>query len=355
MTSVARNAWLDSLRALAIFAVLNCHAASNYCTLSGQSQRGIYAAFGLGGHGVDLFFVLSGWLLGNVLFRELETTQTIDVRRFWMRRWLRTLPAYFAILALTLLQRTFQGRIEASDAWFFIFGQTYAFTELPFFGISWSLCVEEHFYLLVAPLLLLGYRRKMFNTCILLGIVLIPSLLRAYGLCANVNQTHARIDQCAVGVLLAHVAVAYPMVWEWLKSRLHWLVPSVALVLLSLFLSRWLNAGFELPLLVYALMSGVLVVLSQASRYWSEHACHPIVRFVATRSYSLYLVHIEAMAALKYFHVSNFLLYLIATWTLSLAMAELLYRCVELPGMRLRDRSIKGPRFEKLMPRQSHS
>lgn len=334
-----RNAWLDSLRAFAIIAVVTCHAAAGFCNATGHPRTGIYAALGLGGHGVDLFFVLSGWLLGGVLFREIQRTQTICLRRFWMRRWLRTLPAYYAVLGLTLGQRVFQGSSVLSDLWYAVFAQTYAFSELPFFGISWSLCVEEHFYLLIAPLLLLGCRRNALITLMLIVLIAVPACMRWSGLQTNVSQTHLRIDQCATGVLLAHLAIAYPIAFGRLKALLPMLIPCTIILLLGMFVAKCFNIVFELPLLAYAGLSGILVVLSQTNDHWKSSATHPILRYVAIRSYSIYLVHIEAIAVLKYFDWNHFILYAIATWTLSIVLAELLYRFVELPGMQWRDRS----------------
>jgi peptidoglycan/LPS O-acetylase OafA/YrhL len=85
-------------------------------------------------------------------------------------------------------------------------------------------------------------------------------------------------------------------------------------------------------------VSGILVTLSQASDYWKTAATHPILRYIAIRSYSLYLVHVEAIAILKYFQWTSFLFYALATWALSIALAEVLYRWIERPGMQWRDR-----------------
>jgi peptidoglycan/LPS O-acetylase OafA/YrhL len=60
-----------------------------------------------GGTGVDLFFLLSGWLIGSQLFTEKQKSSTIDVKRFWIRRWMRTMPAYFVVLLATLAQLSF--------------------------------------------------------------------------------------------------------------------------------------------------------------------------------------------------------------------------------------------------------
>ncbi|MFM8271001.1 MAG: acyltransferase family protein, partial [Gemmata sp.] len=192
---------LDLLRAAAVVAVVSCHAVTSF----GSPPE--YRAVQLGGKGVDLFFVLSGWLLGRQLLRELCDTGTIDLRRFWYRRWLRTLPAYFAVLALTYTWHLARGGRDVRPAYLF-FGQTYL-TDLPYFGISWSLCVEEHFYLAVAPLLLLLWRGRAALALLPLLLVL-PAACRAAGWYVHDPgvETHTRYDTCAVGVLLSAIEAA---------------------------------------------------------------------------------------------------------------------------------------------------
>ena len=143
-----RNGSMDILRSLAIITVVNCHAGTAFAT------DPIRSIFGLGGRGVDLFFVLSGWLLGHQLLTELREKGTIEIKRFWLRRWVRTLPAYYAVLLPTYLQQMYKYHELSFNPSFLVFGQTY-WSTMPYFGISWSLCVEEHFYLLIAPLLML--------------------------------------------------------------------------------------------------------------------------------------------------------------------------------------------------------
>src|SRR5262245_12716807 len=210
---------LDFLRALAIVLVVDCHAVT---VLRSQPAYGVRQ---LGGTGVELFFVLSGWLLGRQLMRELRDTGTIDLRRFWYRRWLRTLPAYYAVLAFTFAWQLARGNYDLHWSYLF-FGQTYL-TDMPYFGISWSLCVEEHFYLAVAPILLLMWRVR-FALLLLPVLLVLPAVCRAAGWYFHDPgiETHARYDPCAIGVLLAAIEVARPRLWALLRK----LAPLLALV-----------------------------------------------------------------------------------------------------------------------------
>jgi len=89
---------MDVLRALAIILVLVAHLVLGY----GAPQSFAFLQFG--GLGVDLFFVLSGWLLGGQLFKQAKQ-KNINVLEFWRRRWYRTLPAYYFVLMLTIFQQ----------------------------------------------------------------------------------------------------------------------------------------------------------------------------------------------------------------------------------------------------------
>jgi len=326
---------LDFLRALAIVLVVNCHAVTDF------GSPPAYYVVQLGGKGVDLFFVLSGWLLGRQLLRELCATNTIDLRRFWYRRWLRTLPAYFAVLALTYAWQVAKGNRELRLSYLY-FGQTYL-TNLPYFGVSWSLCVEEHFYLAVAPLLLLFWRVR--SALVLLPFLLaLPTVCRAAGWYSHDPgvETHARYDPCALGVLLAAIDVTRPRLWAVLRR----FAPVLALIGLATaghdVVGRlnpdlgWRDQG----VLAWALIFGSWVLLAAAWPAWAVGRM-PGVRYIAERSYAVYLLHPEAFAVLhwiRWYVELPFAAFIALTWLFSLALAEVLFQLVERPGMRLRER-----------------
>ena len=319
--------------------MVNCHATTAF------GSPPDFRVLQLGGKGVDLFFVLSGWLLGRQLMRELRDTNTIDLRRFWYRRWLRTLPAYFAVLALTFAWQIAKGNYDLRFSYLF-FGQTYL-TDLPYFGVSWSLCVEEHFYLAVAPLLLIFWRWRA-------ALVLLPVLLALPVVCRAADwvvrdagiETHARYDPCAVGVLLAAIDATLPRLWALLR-RFAPLLALVGLAAAGRDVACRLNPQWGLEdqgILAWALIFGSWVLLAAARPDWAAGRL-PGVRYVAERSYAVYLLHPEAFAVIGLlrrkvggFDQMPFAVHLLLTWVVSLLLAEVLYRLVELPGMRLRER-----------------
>jgi peptidoglycan/LPS O-acetylase OafA/YrhL len=282
--------------------------------------------------------VLSGWLLGRQLMRELHDTDTIDLRRFWYRRWLRTLPAYYAVLAFTFAWQLYRGNYDLCWSYTY-FGQTYL-TDLPYFGISWSLCVEEHFYLAVAPLMLLFWRVR-FSRWLLPVLLALPVVCRVAGWYFHDPgiETHARYDPCALGVLLAAISVARPRLWA-LLTRLAPVLALVGLIVAGRDAACRLNPQWGLSdqgILAWALIFGSWVLLAAARPNWKIGRL-PGVRYVAERSYALYLLHPEAFAILQKTGALSFPVFLALTWVLSLVLAEILYRLVERPGMRLRER-----------------
>jgi len=149
-----QEAALDGLRSLAVLAVLGAHWAGHDFSAAGGRATGAqqWPVFVAGWAGVDLFFALSGLLIGRQLWRELEATGSVQIGRFLLKRGLRIWPLYFTFLALTALLT------DRRPGWVdFAFLTNYLPNAM---GRSWSLSTEEQFYLAV-PLLLLLVRRRI--------------------------------------------------------------------------------------------------------------------------------------------------------------------------------------------------
>ncbi len=329
----ARNPALDWLRAAAILMVLATHFANQF---AGGTE--LAKALSVGGRGVDLFFVLSGFLLGSQLFRESNATGTVDVRRFWIRRWLRTLPAYYAVLFATFFQLAATGKANLIDWRYLIFLQNYL-EHRPFLGVTWSLCVEEHFYLAIGPAILLAARYPKSAWCFAAIVLALVGLHIAghyrHRPDYHITETHVLFEQCLAGVLLAWLAVNRPTTWGRMK-RFAGPLFGVSLVLISIaavnrtvwdwWLPDWGTGGWALVFVAWVVGAESITVRRVA-----------ILEFIASRAYALYLVHIEALVLARKLPLPP-IGQLVAALAMSLIFAEILHRIVERPFNRLRNR-----------------
>jgi peptidoglycan/LPS O-acetylase OafA/YrhL len=326
---------MDFLRAIAIMLVLLAHAILSYGAPS------YLAPLQLGGIGVDLFFVLSGWLLGGALIRESNKEGTINIKRFWMRRWMRTFPAYYAVLIFSVAQRLITKDNVPFPTEYFIFTQNYHFP-LEFFSISWSLAVEEQFYLIIAPLMaFLATKKNKYSTIILLALLLTPFIFRELNLYSSPKETHVRIDGCVFGVLLAHIYYTYPAAWKKVASKSVFISTIATIAFVFFFVARYFPEwGVQDPnKLLLAFIFGSWVLLANSSNQWSERLYVPGAYYIATRSYSIYLLHPEVLSLMKRIPIElPFIIYFVITIIGSLIVAEFLYRLVEKPFMDYRDR-----------------
>jgi len=199
----SRNQSLDVLRGIAILLVLGRHF--NYFPLWRQA----------GWIGVDLFFVLSGFLISGLLFQEYKNTGKLDVRRFILRRGLKIWPSYYLLILATMLFYVFIARAsehpfpkhEVAVSALFI-GNYFGADGFNFLAHTWSLAVEEHFYLLLPLLLLMLIRLRALRlipwlfTLLAMGCLAlrfwIPQTPFAWA-------THLRMDGLFAGVALGYL------------------------------------------------------------------------------------------------------------------------------------------------------
>jgi len=353
---------LDILRAFAIFFVMLSH---------GYVYSGHLVDFKnywwLSLDGVGLFFVLSGYLIGGILIRTIceQAFTWRALLQFWTRRWLRTLPNYFLVLAvLAVLYFTAHHELPPRLFQYMTFTQCLAWPHPLFFGEAWSLAVEEWFYLLVPAglFVVLQFTKDRRRGLLLwiLFVLLAGTLIRdlkvsqhdyfadgSFG--AEISKVViTRLDGIMYGMLGAWLSVYRPQQWY---RRRKWLFAAGLVLLLG---SR-MAIGYSLFFYGYFYFSvaaiGVLCMLPLLGSFTGgKGALYKSFTFISIISYSMYLVnhmivlrgimprllprlHIDAaaggwqsFAALALF------------WTLTILISYLLYRCWERPVMRLRDK-----------------
>ncbi len=173
---------LDHLRALAIVLVLLFHYQVYYGIPDVLGAAGLNVISGFGWSGVDLFFVLSGYLIGDKLFADVDGHGNVRFKHFYLNRALRIFPAYLAAVAIYFIFSEVQEGRGLQPLWRFL-----TFTQnIPIdlrantFSHAWSLCVEEHFYLALPLLLYFLFARRLQRRggYVLLGLIALGILVR---------------------------------------------------------------------------------------------------------------------------------------------------------------------------------
>lgn len=349
----------DLLRALAVLMVMLWH-------LPRPARVGVLPdVWPWGWLGVDVFFVLSGYLIGGQLMARISKGQGIDFADFYLRRAFRILPAFLAILALYLLVPSMREGKDMLPVWRFLtFSMNWNLDgkAAGTFSSAWSLCVEEYFYLL-APLVLLAMRgRARWVGLAVAGAILIGGMalraklyLDAPDLPWNLYMarlyypTWVRLDGLLLGVLLAAGRTFQPKAMaRWLPA---WAALVGGLVVLAGALLVIKNQGpaldfagatFGYPL--FSLAVALLLSASLDAEPWLAKIPLPGVATLATLSYSLYLVHKPVYTLDKAWLGSEaltgwpaFVLYACTALVAALA----LHHGVERPFLRLRDRVLE--------------
>ena len=340
LTNFHRNRNLDLIRAVAISMVLVFHGVQ----MSPTPMPWLTPITAYGAYGVDLFFVLSGWLIGGLYWRERASFGHVLIVRFWVRRWMRTIPPYLAALSISWLAVR-HVRDEPFDFGYLIFIQNY-YTELPFFLVSWSLCVEEHFYLFV-PLLFLFWKSKQSRKIYLLAALALiapigcrlleyPRSGLAFGYA--LTATHLRMEGLLLGFFLSYVATNSPHDFR-IIQRISPYVAATSLIIMILL-------DLTIPWIQYALWNTALsiffgAVLVCAVSCKEIRVSHRPITLIAITSYSTYLTHALAIhiARITSMQLSGAqrLAYFPIMLTIVAASSLVFFNGVERTSIRIRD------------------
>lgn len=334
---------LDILRAIAILLVVYSHSV-HFFGLS------VYSYFYLG-DGVGIFFVLSGYLIGQILFKTISKGfEFKQLMNFWVRRWLRTIPAYFFVLTALIL---YTHELHVS---YYTFTQNLFNGDLSFYSESWSLCVEEWFYILIPLLffLFLKLNKKVDFLFAIIGIIVLVTTYRIIKTSSSMTiiewdnlirkSVITRLDSIMYGVFAAYVHFYKPFIWEKLKS----LFPIGIAIWFYLIVKdnfgnfNSLTLFLEIPLQSIA----VFCVLPYLSSVKSGKGLHfRFFTFVSIISYSMYLLNATPVYYILQFDKLQFLMVkynlnflpFIVFLSVTFGGGYLQYRFIEKPFMDVRD------------------
>lgn len=355
---------LDVFRSFAILFVLSSHL---YIVLN-INHPTVYNLSGMVGFlGVEMFFVLSGFLIGTILLKEVQQPNYNWQRilNFWKRRWFRTLPAYYFILLLNLFLAIIL-KFELTEFWRYLFFiQNALHNSITFFTESWSLSVEEWSYLILPILIYVVI--KFFVQNVKYGfiiasfvIIIIAHIIRyihndsVFYEDMNVWNTDLksvvlfRIDAIAYGFIVAWFYNYYQV--KLYKYAVYLLIVAAHLFLLQFFVFNVLGINIvNNPIyfnVFYVTLIGVIIMLIlPIFIFWDKPILgRKIFTFISKISYSIYLVHYSICAVIiKHFFSSYFdllsngfkiFIYLIFVLLTSLFV----YYFIEKPFLRIREK-----------------
>jgi peptidoglycan/LPS O-acetylase OafA/YrhL len=350
---------LDGLRGIAVLAVIIYHADISFL---------------VGGFlGVDVFFVLSGFLITSILLEELTSTNTIDRARFYIRRIRRLLPALLLVLVASVLvsglfvtDAAFQVRRDLPWALTFVLNWSYLFFEQSYFvnisrppllGHLWSLSIEEQFYV-VWPLLIIGLfklplgsitpRQKIFAVSTFLALastawMVYLSISNGYPIPNDPSRVYFGTDTHSMGLLIGCATAAL-----WRSQRLtKRLTPDRAAAMngIGLFslagiayffvfigeLNEFLYRGGFLVLSI--LTATLIVIASHPGLKFGARLGNPVLKWFGDRSFGIYLWHWPVFVLMRSGIDVQWPepVAVLAKIAIVLVISDLSYRFVELP------------------------
>ncbi len=357
---------LDLVRAAAILFVVFSHIYY----LIGSNDAFLISLSGLFGYlGVEMFFVLSGFLIGGILLKlvvknDLTFTSLLV---FLKRRWFRTLPNYYLVLFINVLLSLLFNYYSSSWWNYLFFGQNLINHNITFFTESWSLSVEEWSYIILPIVLffciklLRNFNKKYLFLIVVTALILLFHFIRFWNYKINpvtsleiwnVNVKSVvinRIDTILFGFILAWLHYFYASILK--KYSVYLFIISLHLFVFQFFL---LNAfGFNInasPLyynvIYFTLSSSIIFLAMPVFIYWksTKTILSKPVTFISKISYSVYLLHYSIISyLLKYFfdayYITNAFLIIFLYLLITLLSSFLLYHYFEKPIMDLRDKN----------------
>ena len=331
--TLGRRPGLDGMRGLAVLLVLIGHS-------------GFHAVHTAGRVGVTVFFALSGFLITALLLQELTSTERVDLRHFYVRRALRLMPALVVFLASMILVTLLSDKSTA-PSWEDYLGALYYVANYVIsmrghdnvIGHTWSLSVEEQFYIVWPVILVLVLRHGRRGRVVRLATVAVVGSLVAVTLRFALWDggdgwrrvyygTDTRMDGllwgCLLAILMSHRAPG--------RNR-----RGVALACLGVIMGLSLGRGgvehLVVPMLVPLLTVGAIWAMTQQPG--SGLLTNRQLRYLGRRSYGLYLWHFPLFGAAATLPMPARWIGLLVAAALSILIAELSWRCIEEPFQQL--------------------
>lgn len=354
---------LNHLRAFAIISVFLFH----YRMFAHPTWVDTIAGFGW--TGVDLFFVLSGYLIASQLFNKIKKGEYISITEFYIKRFFRIIPAYLFIVTLYFVIPATHEREVLAPLWKYLsFTQNFNL-DLHFqgtFSHAWSLCIEEQFYLLLPIVIIVGLYLKLKNKLIyLLPILFVLGFAVRYFCYVKLvaplmnddgfyivwykyiyYPTYCRLDGLLIGISIAAIFQFKPnMKASIINFGNSFLIFGITLLTTAYFVcssqTSLIATVFGFPLIAIAFGLIVMAAISPSCLLYKFSS--KITSHLATLSYSIYLSHkivihlIQLFANKLNLNLNENLMLLICIFS-AVLMALMMRSLIEIPFLRIRDK-----------------
>jgi peptidoglycan/LPS O-acetylase OafA/YrhL len=362
---------LDIVRALAISLVLVSHCT--FLVFPDLENNWLNVIRGLGAFGVDVFFVLSGYLIGGIILKMIDRNETKfnDLFRFWKRRWFRTLPNYFLVLIINIALGVILGIIDIKTTLpYFLFLQNFTETHPEFFTEAWSLSIEEYAYLCFPFLLYFIFqifkrinKHRLFIVTLLLTFLLLFLVKWNYYLESDFSSYKEwsgsfrkvviyRLDAIYFGFIVVYLMRCYK---DWFtRNKVALLSVGILLfciahvyIAMSNLLPNNASAFYVFAYLQILVISIGLSFPFMVHFSFKKFPKKAIV-YISLRSYALYLVNysIVLLTIESVFNVSEYsllwrLLIMLLFLLISIGLSHYLFKYFERPILVYRDRILK--------------
>jgi peptidoglycan/LPS O-acetylase OafA/YrhL len=361
LASQARLVWVDVLRGLAVLLVLFRHIhLERPKAAAGFLYRSLYFLQTGGFFGVDLFFVISGFLVSGILFRQFIKTGRIQPVRFLIRRGFKIYPPFWVFIASTLIWIwVTQRRLPLVNAL-----SELAFVQNYYSGLythTWSLGVEEHCYVglcIVLTILAFASRQRqnpfgiypVFATTLAIAALLLRSRdvspITPGNFLQRIAPTHLRCDAFLVGSLLGYYYYFYNPTFLSICQRFRSALFAVgfACMLPAFFIVIETTSGYRMWFFWLASPGAAMMLMSALGTQASPGMISRMIATIGRHSYSIYLWHILAgvlwldLLFARWKIPVAVLIWVPAYFAVSILFGIIMTYLVEIPSLRLRDR-----------------
>lgn len=349
-----RNFGLDVIRFFAIWLVLLQHGGFTII----PNLQGLK----IGGFGVEIFFVLSGYLIGGILIKTLEKENNIrSIWSFWVKRWFRILPVYYLMLAIKYF--LFDDSVGFNILYYIFFLQN-NFYGISFYGVTWSLVIEEWFYLLAPIFMYLVFKvfnlkhYRLLSFVAFITLILFLRIIYVYkynvpygGINGNVPF---RLDSLFVGVILSYIKIHFITLY---KALSRWWVFSISVAILIsylFFISKLPSYGSSINSFLFtrtvgfsfvSIFAALIIPYCESSIYLDKTRIFPrlvfqLITYTSLFTYAIYLIHplvfhtILGFNSFSEYKVVNFLIAMLITYVLAI----IVYYGYEAKWLKLREK-----------------